>query len=176
MPNFENMPNFDTYLQIEGVDGESLNEKHKDWIELVGFKHDMAQPTSQTRSSAGGAPTGRTVHGDLVIYKHVDKASPKLYEAVSSGKPFKKVKLEVCRSGGSQLKFYEIALEQVLISKVEIQSHGNGQSADAKDNLPVEAVALNYGTIEWTYTQQKREDGTGGGNVTAKYDLTAGKS
>ncbi len=34
---------------------------------------------------------------------------------------------------------------------------------------------LNYGKIEWVYTQQKRKDGSGGGNVSAKYDLTAGK-
>ena len=42
--------------------------------------------------------------------------------------------------------------------------------------LPTETVHLNYGKIEWTYTQQKRKDGSGGGNVTAKYDVTAGKS
>lgn len=26
----------DVYLQIEGVKGESTDDKHKDWIELVG--------------------------------------------------------------------------------------------------------------------------------------------
>jgi type VI secretion system secreted protein Hcp len=41
--------------------------------------------------------------------------------------------------------------------------------------LPTEAVTLNYGTIEWNYTQQKRTDGSGGGSVNTKFDLTAGK-
>ena len=164
------MASFDCFLQIEGVPGESLDDKHKDWIEVLSFQHQMDQPTSSTKGSAGGAAVGRTVHGDFMITKYIDKASPKLYEAVSAGKHFKKVKLECCRAGGSQLKYYEVTLEEVLISSVNISKNGEAGS------LPIEQVALNYGKIEWIYTQQKRNDGSGGGNVTAKYDLRAGKA
>ena len=170
------MPGFDTYLQIDGIEGESLNDKHKNWIELLGVEHSMTQPTSQTRSSAGGGSTGRTVHADIVIHKYLDKATPKLNEAICTGKHIKKMKIEVCRAGGSQLKFYEVNLEEVLISKIELESHSTPGANDAADNLPTERVSLNYGKIEWIYTQQKRADGSGGGNVAAKYDLTAGKS
>ena len=124
--------------------------------------------------SAGGASTGRSQHGDFVIVKYVDKSSPKLYEAVSNGKPFAKVKMEVCRAGGSQVVFLAVAMEEVLISRVTLNP-GSTQNADG-DVLPTETVHCNYGKIEWTYTQQKRKDGSGGGNVTAKYDVTAGKS
>ena len=164
---------FDTFLQLDGVPGEATDDKHKDWIELLSYNHDMSQPVSSTRSSAGGAATGRTQHGDFTITKFVDKASPKLYEAVSNGKHFSKAKIEVCRAGGSQVKFLEITLEEVMVSGVQLNSHGS--SKDGQE-LPTESVTLNYGKIEWIYTQQKRKDGSGGGNVTAKYDLTAGKS
>ena len=163
---------FDTYMQIDGIAGESLNDAHKDWIEVLSFDHMMHQPTSSTRSSAGGATTGRAQHGDFEITKHVDKSSPKLYEALSTGKHFKKIKLEACRAGGSQVKFMEITMEEVLVSSANLSS-ANGKTGDA---LPTERLSFNYGKIEWTYTQQKRTDGSGGGNVTAKYDLTAGKS
>ncbi len=36
-------------------------------------------------------------------------------------------------------------------------------------------VSLAFGHIEWTYIQQKRSDGAGGGNVAAKYDLVKAK-
>ncbi len=165
---------FDTFLQLDGVPGEATDDKHKDWIELLSYNHDMTQPVSSTRSSAGGAATGRTQHGDFTLTKFVDKASPKLYEAVSNGKHFSKAKVEVCRAGGSQVKFMEITLEEVMVSGV----HMNSQGSTNKDGseLPTETVTLNYGKIEWIYTQQKRKDGSGGGNVTAKFDLTAGKS
>ncbi len=185
---------YDAYLNLDGVKGEALDDKHKDWIELAGFGHQMTQPVSQTVSSAGGAATGRTQHGDFQIHKYVDAASPKLYEAISNGKHFSKAKIEVCRAGGSQVKFLEINLEEVMISKVHLDSPPNGNHSvianttpasnigtrtgvgqAALNDLPTELVALNYGKIEWVYTQQKRKDGSGGGNVSAKYDLTAGK-
>jgi type VI secretion system secreted protein Hcp len=158
-------------MQIEGVDGESMDSNHKNWIELLSFSHRMDQPTSGSKGSAGGAATGRVVHGDFIIEKFVDKASPKLYEAVSSGKHFKKVKIECCRAGGSQLKYFEVTLEEVLIAGIQTSKHSG-----SAEELPTETVALNYSKIEWTYTQQKRADGSGGGNVTAKYDLAAGKA
>jgi type VI secretion system secreted protein Hcp len=163
---------FDSFLQLDGVPGEATDDKHKDWIELLSYDHHVTQPVSSTRSSAGGAATGRSQHGDLAITKFVDKASPKLLEAVSNGKHFSKAKIEVCRAGGSQVKFLEINLEEVMISNVSYSSHG--ASKDGSE-LPTESVHLNYGKIEWIYTQQKRKDGSGGGNVTAKYDVTAGK-
>ena len=86
------------------------------------------------------------------------------------------------------MKFLEISFEQVMISKVQLDSppaNGNSKigtrtgAANTGDieshDLPTESVSMNYGKIEWTYTQQKRTDGSGGGNVSAKYDLTAGK-
>ncbi len=48
-------------------------------------------------------------------------------------------------------------------------------ASGAGDPLPTETVGLNYGKIEWVYTQQKRPDGAGGGNVTANYDLVKAK-
>jgi type VI secretion system secreted protein Hcp len=164
---------FDSFLQLDGVPGEATDDKHKDWIELLSYDHQMSQPVSSTRSSAGGASTGRSQHGDFSITKYIDKASPKLYEAVSSGKHFSKAKIEVCRAGGSQVKFLEITLEEVMVSNISLLSTGHTKEGQ---DLPTESVHLNYGKIEWVYTQQKRKDGSGGGNVTAKYDLTAGKA
>ncbi len=177
---------YDAYLNLDGVKGEALDDKHKDWIELAGFAHQITQPVSQTVSSAGGAATGRTQHSDFLVHKYVDAASPKLYEAASNGKHYSKAKIEVCRAGGSQVKFLEINLEEVMISHIQLDSpptngntppNGSTTTASSPTNdLPTESVSLNYGKIEWVYTQQKRKDGSGGGNVSAKHDLTTGKS
>jgi type VI secretion system secreted protein Hcp len=169
----------ESYIKIDGIPGESLDDKHKDWIEVLEVGHEILQPVSSTKSSAGGASTGRTQHGDFIIKKQVDKASAKLNEAVSNGKHLKDATLHMTRAGGSQVVFYEIKLEKLMISKVQLQHHNgtsNGTSnSSAEPGFPTETVHLNYGKITWTYTQQKRDDGSGGGNVTANYDLTAGK-
>jgi len=186
----------DMYLTIDGVKGESMDDKHKDWIEVLSYSHAMSMPVSSSKSSAGGASTGRTQHGDLSITKYIDIASPKLAEAVSKGTHYKTAKLELCRAGGSQVPYLTISLGQVLLSSV--LQHGSANVSDGAggpenpgagvgkaptssltvsnaDLLPTETINLNYGTIEWNYTQQKRSDGSGGGSVNTKFDLTAGK-
>jgi type VI secretion system secreted protein Hcp len=163
------MSNVNAFLKIDGIDGESTESGHDKWIEVLSHSHGIIQPTSSTRSSSGGASTGSSEHGDFTITKSVDLASPKLFEAASTGKHFSKATIDFMRQAGdSKVKYMSVALEEVMISSVH--SNGNGGV-----DLPTEAVGLNYGKIEWTYTQQKRKDGSGGGNATGKYDLTKQK-
>ena len=106
---------FDAFLKIDGIPGESSDDKHKDWIEIVSFTHSMEQPASATASNAGGATAERVNHGTFNITHLLDKASPKLYDAVCTGKHIKEVILELCRAGGDKMKYMEVRLEQVLV-------------------------------------------------------------
>ena len=172
---------FDAFLKIDGVPGESTDDKHKDWIEVLSFSHGATQPSSATASSAGGGTTERVTFDDLTITKHIDKASAKLHELCASGKHLATVTLQLCRAGGDKLQYMEVKMEQVIISGVQATgtaasaAGGAGSGSTAPDNLPTEQVSFNFGKIKWTYTQQKRADGSGGGNVSGGWDLTANK-
>ncbi len=161
---------FDTFCKIDGIKGESTDDKHKDQIEVLGFNHGVHQPVSATASSAGGAAQGRSEHDDFTITKLMDASTPKLLEACASGKHLKEVTLELCRAGGDKLPYMEIKMEEVMISHVSPSGHSKGE-----DGFPTENVSFNYGKIKWTYTQQKRADGSGGGKVTGGWDRTANK-
>jgi type VI secretion system secreted protein Hcp len=161
---------FDAFLKVEGVEGESLDDKHKNWIEILSFSSGANQPASATRSSSGGATAERVDLHDFSIVKALDKASPKLFEACCTGKHFKEVKIELCRAGESKVKYMEYKLEEAIVSS--IRPGGSSKGAEA---LPLEEVSFNYGKIKLTYTQQKRSDGSGGGNVDAGWDATANK-
>src|SRR5690348_12481208 len=119
---------FDAFIKIDGIPGESTDDKHKDWIEILSFDFGLEQPSSATDSSAGGGTTERVNVDDLNIGKHLDKASPKLDEACCTGKHIKDVTLELCRAGGDKVKYMEIKMEQVVISKVH--PGGNSQGSD----------------------------------------------
>ena len=161
---------FDSFLKIDGIPGESTDDKHKDWIEILSYSHGLTQPSSATASSVGGGTTERVNHDDLSVTKLLDKSSPKLYELCCTGKHIPKVSLELCRAGGDKLKYMEVVMEQVIISAAIPAGAAQGDNA-----FPSESVSFNYGKIKWTYTQQKRTDGSGGGNVTGGWDLTANK-
>jgi len=162
---------FDSFIKIDGIPGESSYDKHKEWIELISYDHHIEQPASSTASSVGGATAERVNHGAFNFIHQLDKATPKLLEACCTGKHIKEVTIEFCRAGGDKVKYMEIKLEQVLISAVTENGSSTGESG-----FPSETVSLSYGKIKWTYTQQKRQDGSAGGNVSAGWDLTANKT
>lgn len=157
---------FDAFLKIDGIPGESTDDKHKDWIEITAYSHGVTQPASATASSNGGASAERVNFADLSVAKLVDKASPKLFEACCQGKHIKEVVIEVCRAGGDKQKFLEIRLEQVLISSYHHNAGGD---------FPTESVSFNAGKFKLVYSQQKRADGGLGGNVSGGWDLTQNK-
>lgn len=170
---------FDAFLKIDGIPGESTDDKHKDWIEVLRFDHGMEQPASVTASSTGGATAERVNHGTFDIVHLLDKASPKLYEACCTGRHIREVTLELCRAGGDKVKYMEIKMEQVLVSKVKSEGEANRElimENTQGPGFPSEKVSFSYGKIKWTYTQQKRTDGLGGGNVNSGWDLTANKA
>ncbi|SEF73538.1 Hcp family type VI secretion system effector [Marinobacterium lutimaris] len=171
---------FDTYLKIDGIPGESLDDKHMDWIELKGFDFGASQATSATASSAGGASAERVNLSEFSIQKLVDKASPKLFEACCKGQHIKEIVMHVNRAGGDKVRYVEIKMEEVIVSSTEMQgtSASSSYEQDDKDDkidLPYEKVKFNYARIKVTYTQQKRSDGQGGGNVAGGWDRTRNK-
>jgi len=157
---------FDGFLKIDGIPGESTDNQHKDWIEVTFFDHALEQPASATASSSGGATAERVNHKPFVIEHLIDKSSPKIYEACCKGTHIKEIVFELCRAGGDKVKYFEVKLEQALVTKVEPTGTANDEG------FPSERVSFTYGKINWTYTQQTRADGTGSGSVDAGWDLT----
>jgi type VI secretion system secreted protein Hcp len=174
----------DAFLNIDGIQGDSTDDKHKGWIEVLSFSWGATNPSSATASSSGGGTTERVTLDDLVVMKHIDKSSPKIHEAVSKGTHFATVTLQLHRAGGDKIQYYEVKMEQVIISSAVAQGVSMGTRGSkagdtggkgSPDYLPVEDVSFNFGKIKWTYTQQKRADGSGGGNTTGGWDATANK-
>jgi type VI secretion system secreted protein Hcp len=164
-----------------GLDGESKDSKHPNWIELLYFSHDIRQPASATVGTAGGGTTARTQHGDYTVTKYVDIASPKLYEYASSGQHIDTVSIEMMRAAGAdRVKYMQVDMTDVVISYVSPSGGAtptdSSQASADETQFPVEVVKLNYAQIKWTYTQQKREGGTAAGQKTGGWSLKEHKA
>ncbi len=161
---------FDAFLKIDGIPGESTDDKHKDWIEILSFSSGVTQAHGGSASTAGGATAQRADFADFSIVKMLDKSTPKIFEACATGAHVKSITIELCRAGGDKVKYMEWKLSNSIIS-----SYRPGGSAHSGEALPTEEVSFNYGKIELTYTQQKRANGAGGGNISAGWDLEQNK-
>jgi type VI secretion system secreted protein Hcp len=148
-------------LEIKGVKGGSLLEGAKDHIECLSFSHSVSMATTNDVSN-GERTTGKADHGDMVISKYVDQATPLLLEKLCAGKPIGQVKFKIGRTDDNQfLPIMDYVMDDVVLSNVSVGGGGG---------KPTETVTLNYSKIQWTFTGQK-EGGGKEGVVSAKHDL-----
>ena len=157
----------DVFLQIEGIPGESTDDEHANWIEVLSYSHGVSQSSAGSRSTGGAASGGRCDHQDFSIVKELDKASSELNLHCSNGKHIKKITLELCRATGDKQPYMKYVLEDVIVSSVSIGGGGGG--------MPSESVTFNYGKINWVYTETDHKTGKKKGEVKKWWDLVANK-
>jgi type VI secretion system secreted protein Hcp len=158
----------DVYLQIDGVKGESTDSRHQGWIECEEVQWSISQPKSATASTGGGHTAERVEMSDVRFIKSCDLASPILAQTCAMGKTIPKAKFEFWRADGdgSALKYYEVELENVLVSYVAPSVSGG--------SVMSESISLKFSRVKWKYTQQKVGGGAGG-NTAGGWDLAANR-
>lgn len=158
----------DNFLQIAGIKGESTDDKHKDWIEILSYSWGVSQLASATQSSAGGGTTQRADFRDFSISKLADIATPLLFKFCAQGNHIDEIKFELCRSAGDQkLVYMTYTFKNVVISSLVISGGDAGE--------PVENVTFNYGEVKVNYVKQARKGGGGSGNMEAGWNLETNK-
>jgi type VI secretion system secreted protein Hcp len=135
----------DIFLKLEGIDGESTDDKHKKWIEVLSFSTGVSQPVSGA-SATGGRTGGRADFQDLSVVKTVDNASPDLHIKCAKGEHIKKIELECCLATGNKHTFLKYTLENCIVTSIQ---PGGSSGTDVK---PTESVSFAYGKIKWQYT------------------------
>ncbi|HEV7817358.1 MAG TPA: type VI secretion system tube protein Hcp [Janthinobacterium sp.] len=158
----------DVYLQIDGIKGESQDDKHKEWIECTSVHWGMIQPKSATASTGGGHTSERAELDDIRFQKVADLSSPILMQTCVAGKTIPKAKFEFMRADGNgqPIKYFEIELENVLI--------GHMSPGIDPGEILTESVSLKFSKVKWKYSQQKIGGGVGG-NTMGGWDLSANK-
>lgn len=131
------------YLKIGDIKGESTDDKHKGEIEVLSWSWGEAA-TRRDVAAGSGMASGKRQHKPLVITKPVDKASPKLQEAIASGKPIPRVELLLPKEGGAAGEYVKYQLKNVYISSIQVGR------ATARDHVPTETFSLNYEEIKTT--------------------------
>ena len=153
----------DYFLKIDGIQGESLDAKHKGEIELESFS--WGESNAGTTATGGGAGAGKVNMQDLHVAKKLDKASPLLFLACATGKHLKDAILTARKAGKGQLEFLVFKFRDLLVSSYQ---------TGAADEEPSEQVSFNFSRIEVEFRPQK-PDGSLDTPVKAGWDLKANK-
>lgn len=155
----------DMFLKIDGIQGESPDDSHKDEIELLTWDWQLLQNANMHTGSGGGA--GKATVKDLNFTHYVDRSSPNLMKYCLTGKHIGECVLTVRKAGGSPLEYLKITMNDVVVTNV--------QPAGSKDDERiVENISLSFSKVKQEYTVQNAEGGSGGA-VTAGYDIKLNK-
>jgi len=158
---------YEMFLYLNGITGESIDEQHDDWIDVLSYSHGISQPGADSITSGISRSAMRSEHQGFTIAKYLDKSSPKLALYCCSGTHIPEVILELCYATGDKLRFMEYTLSDVIVSSVS--PSGSVESGEAR---PLEEVSFSYSRIEWKYTEMDPGTGKAKGNVEAEWDLT----
>jgi type VI secretion system secreted protein Hcp len=156
----------DFYVQLEGINGESKDANHKDWIEALSFSYGVSQ--SASLFTGGGGGVGKASFDVFSFEHYVDKATPNLLKYCAAGKHVPKVVIAACKVGDGSQEYLRITLLDVLV----VRAGPTGSTADARLK---EEVHLSYARIEVEVREQK-SDGSLGPTVTGTWDVKQNKA
>jgi type VI secretion system secreted protein Hcp len=154
----------DYFLHIDGVEGESVDAKHKGWIDVDSWS--WGETNSGPHAAGGGGGAAKVVMQDFHFVSRVSKASPKLFLACASGQHLKEAKLVARKAGQGQQEFLTWTFSDLLVS-----SYQTGGS-EAGEALPLDQVSLNFTKIKVEYKAQKA-DGSLDAAITAGWNKKA---
>ncbi len=159
------MAQVDYFLKIEGIEGESTDDKHKDEIDVLSWS--WGETNTGSHGGRGGGGAGKVSMQDYNFVMQCNKATPKLMLACAAGTHIPKAELACRKAGGEQEEYLKITFTDLLVS-----SYQTGGSTG--DVVPVDQVSLNYSKIEFEYKPQDSKGGLGSA-IKAGWDVKANK-
>src|SRR6266498_863552 len=129
----------DYFLKIEGIDGESRDDKHKGEIDVESFSWGLTQ--LGTLAFGGGGGAGKVNMQDFHFTMPINKSSPKLFLACASGQHIKQATFigETSDFEGGSQQFVKYTFTDILVSSYQEAGAANGVT---------DASALNFADVK----------------------------
>ena len=145
------------FLKIDGVKGESQDDNHKDWIDVMAWSWGMDNPSNPHAGSGSGSDTGHV--NDFSITKQVDLSSTPLAQFLLKGKHFTKATFELPKSGGdsSAMVYYKVEFKEVFVTSMSFGGGGDG-------GVFTENITFSFGEYKAEYTPQTAQGSKGAGS------------
>jgi type VI secretion system secreted protein Hcp len=154
----------DIFAKLGDIKGESLDDKHKDEIEVLSWSWGVSNSGTAVAGTGGGE--GKASFHDLSFTHKIDKASPVLMQACATGVHLKDATITHRKAGKGQQEFLVIKMNDVIVTGV---SH-----SDSGADGSMESVTLAFAKVDLEYKPQKA-DGTLDAAIAFKFDLKANK-
>src|SRR4029077_15304182 len=137
----------DIFAKLGDIKGESLDDKHKDEIEVLSWSWGVANPA--TAAAGTGAGAGKATFHDLSFTHKIDKASPVLMQACATGVHLKEATITHRKAGKGQLEFLIVKMGDRIVTR--------GHKGDSDKGSHSEVVNLVFAKVDLEYVPQKAD-------------------
>src|SRR5687768_18225062 len=133
----------DYFLKIDGIDGESTDDRHKGEIVIESWSWGVSQSSA---GAGGGARAGKPCTAPMSFSKPVDKSTPLLMANAVSGMVIPRAILIGRKAGEGQQDYLKYELKNVMVTSY--------QTAGSSAGNPMDQFALNFTKLVVEYKPQ----------------------
>jgi len=133
----------DYYLKLDGIQGESADDKHKNEIQIMSWSWGASQVSSV--AGTGGSGAGKADLADLSIMTYFDKATPKFFKSVCSGQHIATGTMTAIKSGADGKPYLKVDFKELFVTSLQI----SGSS-----EVPTVSISFSYNEIKIDYSVQ----------------------
>jgi len=154
------------YMKYGSIKGPVTTDGFKDWIELSSFQWGVGRAVGTAARGSTSRESSEPSLSEIVVTKHSDVASAKLFLDAVAGQLNTKVEIKFTTTAKGKVEtFLTYKLDNTGLSGYSLSSGGD---------MPSESLSLNFTKITSTFTGMT--PGISGSPETVGYDLTQMKT
>jgi type VI secretion system secreted protein Hcp len=133
----------DYFLKLDGIQGESADQNHKNEIQIMSWSWGASQVSSV--SGTGGSGAGKADLSDFSIMTYFDKATPKFFKSIVQGTHIATGTMTAIKSGANGKPYLKVDFKELFVSSLQI----SGSS-----EIPTVSLSFTYNEIKIDYSTQ----------------------
>lgn len=154
----------DYFLKLDGIDGESNDDKFKNQIQLLSWSWGASNVSSV--AGTGGSGAGKVDLSDFTVMTYFDKSTTKFFKSVCAGTHIPKGTMNAVKAGADGKPYLKVDFDELFVTGLQIS---------ASSEIPSISISFSYNKIKIDYSTQNEQ-----GNLVSTgpngWDLKANKA
>lgn len=133
----------DYFLKVDGIEGESVDEKHKNEIQIMSWSWGASNVSSV--AGTGGSGAGKADVSDFNCMTYFDKATPKFFKNIVKGTHIPKGTLTAIKAGADGKPYLKVVFNEIFVTSLQMSASGE---------TPTVSLSFTYNEIKMDYSMQ----------------------
>ncbi len=133
----------DYFLKLDGIQGESQDEKHKNEIQVMSWSWGATNTSSV--SGTGGSGAGKVDLMDFNMMLNFDKSTPKFFKSICKGTHIATGEFNAIKAGADGKPYLKVDFKEIFVTSLQMSAAGE---------VPAVSLTFTYNEIKIDYSTQ----------------------